>query len=615
RAEEAGACPGDHRVEQDVAILVTLLNNHNPEKLSNSQRGEPGLRKLLIPASPPYALPFNISEPSGIEMRMTSDGTKVQEVGHDRPLVLVLNASPATSFEEEIENSPEALKALQNEVDIDIEVEALSQLLRVWWIPGAEEGDSTEIGLDDVSGLKREYPKEEVEGLELFALCLSALLSDHASTMLQDEPDQNTARISASPDNNYVANILRDLAAESLSAQSRNFLHPLKLARLAPHFIEFNDSDDLQSQLQEQLSQPDAPEIRIVLLRDADSATTQSVLLVFTSETAQNVRRLLESSQKSLDEEDIKEEADDETIGDEDEAADRPVQIIFVVDSANEEVNGQKGTIELIGSRFEIDQKQRRDDAKKLLTLKRAWEQVKREIESFGLPLKQDFRNHISMQLDEERDGELDDDEEKPALMCAKLHVDPDAFQEQSALRQQIGTPQPDVAHPEQREVAEEVFCKAEQALFGTSNADWTSKFNSVSFVVLTPNFNSLQSQTADRVTRTKLEGGRVLKHTKVPYAVMKKHREWMEEEAKNPKTLFVIIADECHFAPTKDGAHDWLLNNPKNPALSGENVLRLLVSATPQNVLSQTSRVADSNIVRWFKPASMYRSMDYYGA
>ncbi|GBG34091.1 GREB1-like protein [Hondaea fermentalgiana] len=475
---------------------------------------------------------------------MAIEGAKAQEGGSDRPLVLVLNASPATSFEEEVGNSPEALIALRNKVDI----KALSQLLQVWWIAGAEEGDLTEIGLDDVTGLKRKY--SNVQGLELFALCLSAVL---------DDPDSN--------------------------------------------------------QLHEELLQKYEPGTRIVLLRDASDASTQSVLFVFASKTAQNVRRLLKLGQKSQDEEDIKEEADDETIDDEDKTADRPVQIIFVVDSANEEVNGQEGTIELIRPRFEIDLERRQILAENLLTpedahAERAWEQVTREIASFGLPLVQDFRNHVSIQLDEERDRELDEEKEKPALMCAKLHVDSDAFQEQIALRQQIGMPQPDVAHPEQREVAKEVFCKAEKALFGTSNADWTSKFNSVSFVVLTPNFNSLQSQTANRVTRAKLEGGRVLKHTKVPHAAMDAHREWMEEEAKNLKTLFVIIADECHFAPTKDGAHDWLLNNP---ALDGENVLRLLVSATPQNVLSKTSRVANTNIVHWSKPASMYRSMDYY--
>ncbi|GBG30758.1 GREB1-like protein [Hondaea fermentalgiana] len=381
---------------------------------------------------------------------MASGGAKAQEDGSSRPLVLVLNASPATSFEEEVGNSPEALIALQEKVDF----EALSQLLRIWWIPSAEEDDLTEIGLDDVAGLKRKY--SSVQGLELFALCLSALMSDPASTLLQ---------------------------------------------------------------------------------------------------------------------------SDDDTEIDGDEPFDRPIlaENLLTPEDAHAE---------------------------------RAWEQVTREIASFGLPLVEDFREHISMKLDEERDNDLDGDDEKPSLMRAMLHVKSDAFQEQRALCQQIGTPQPDVAHPEQREVAEEIFRKAEQVLFGQIDADWTSKFNSVSFVVLTPNFNSLQSQTADRVTRAKLEGGRVLKHTKVPHAAMDAHQKWMKEEVKNPKTLFVIIADECHFAPTKDGAHDWLLNNP---ALNGENVLRLLVSATPQNVLSKASRVANSNIVRWFKPASMYRSMDYY--
>ncbi|GBG34092.1 GREB1-like protein [Hondaea fermentalgiana] len=464
---------------------------------------------------------------------MESEGAEEKEGGSDRPLVLVLNKS-ARDYEEEVENSPKALKALQNEVDI----EALSQFLRVWWIRNAEDGDLMEIGLEDVAGLRKKY-SDEVEGLNFFALCLWIVIRDTHSDLIRIRQGGQSAEIFVS----------------------------------------------------------------------------RSMLLVPGLEAVQIVRRLLEVGRAKQEQDDIDQEADDDTESDRDEAADRPVQIKFVVESSSKEVNGQEGTIELIRPCFEIDRKWRREFAGNLLAAgdalaERAWEQVIRVIASFGLPLVQNFRNHISMNLDEDHDKELDYDDEIPSLMRAKLHIGPDAFQEQGVLCQWIGTPQPDVAHPEQREVAEEVFRKAEQVLFGQIDADWTSKFNSVSFVVLTPNFSSLQSQTADRVTRAKLEGGRVLKHTKVPHAAMNAHREWMEEEANNPKTLFVIIADDCHFAPTKDGAHDWLLNNP---ALSGENVLRLLVSATPQNVLSETSRIADSNIVQWFKPAPMYRSLDYY--
>ncbi|GBG35105.1 GREB1-like protein, partial [Hondaea fermentalgiana] len=543
---------------------------------------------------------------------MESEGAKEKEGGSDRPLVLVLNRS-ASDIEEEVQNSPEALTALQNEVDI----EALSQFLRVWWIRNAEDGDLMEIGLDDVAGLRNEYLEEEVEGLNIFALCLRIVIGDAESRLIHMRQGGQSAEIIVSERTNEVAETLESLAMK-IAPQSARQLGTLLHEDEPDHeasLIELDESDDLQRQLRAELARTDARQPRVILLRNFDGDSSRSMLLVPGLEAVQIVRRLLEVGRAKQEQNDIDQEADDDTEIDGDKSLDGPVHIDFVVDSSYEEVNGQEGTIELVRPCFEIDLKWRREFAGNLLAAgdaraERAWEQVIRVIASFGLTLAQDFRDHISMNLDEERDNELDDENVKPVLMRAKLHIDPDASLEQGVLRQWIGTPQPDAAHPEQREVAEEVFRKAEQVLFDHSDANWTSKFNSVSFVVLTPNFSSLQSQNADRVARAKLEGGRVLKNTKVPHAAMDAHRKWMEEEAKNPKTLFVIIADDCHFAPTKDGAHDWLLNNP---ALSGENVLRLLVSATPQNVLSETSRVADSNIVRWFKPASMYRSMDYY--
>ena len=100
-----------------------------------------------------------------------------------------------------------------------------------------------------------------------------------------------------------------------------------------------------------------------------------------------------------------------------------------------------------------------------------------------------------------------------------------------------------------------------------------------------------------------------------------------MLQEAKNlteskPAVLYVMIADECHWGPTLDGAHNRYINDEE--LVGACNLLLLLVSATPYNVLTHNSRVdqkldeaGESNVVRWFqsgeKAETEYRSMEYY--
>ena len=87
-----------------------------------------------------------------------------------------------------------------------------------------------------------------------------------------------------------------------------------------------------------------------------------------------------------------------------------------------------------------------------------------------------------------------------------------------------------------------------------------------------------------------------------------------------NPAVLFVLIADECHWGPTVGGEHDRFVNDPE--LIEAANVLTLLVSATPYNVLTRNSRIDQTrdsdnegsdrgNVIRWFTHGepSEYRS------
>ena len=75
-------------------------------------------------------------------------------------------------------------------------------------------------------------------------------------------------------------------------------------------------------------------------------------------------------------------------------------------------------------------------------------------------------------------------------------------------------------------------------------------------------------------------------------------HFEHLKKEVKDKeKTLFIIIADECHWGITKDkdqkpSAHNLFINNwcEKSP----RNVVVVQISATPFNLLTQDSRLPE---------------------
>lgn len=74
-----------------------------------------------------------------------------------------------------------------------------------------------------------------------------------------------------------------------------------------------------------------------------------------------------------------------------------------------------------------------------------------------------------------------------------------------------------------------------------------------------------------------------------------------MEQDIKQYKdTLFLVIHDEAHYEATRDPKKETAVNNFINSetVLKSENVVTLLVSATPYNLVSNNSRIPEDNVI-----------------
>ncbi|KAL3904301.1 MAG: hypothetical protein SGPRY_011340 [Prymnesium sp.] len=126
--------------------------------------------------------------------------------------------------------------------------------------------------------------------------------------------------------------------------------------------------------------------------------------------------------------------------------------------------------------------------------------------------------------------------------------------------------------------------------------------FKEVQFLICVPAFTTLQAQTAYRVRKAGLldrernedEYSKVVMNTagatgNLIFTAFKLRAQ------REPETLFIIIADECHYAPTRGGAQDKYINDEL--MLKKLNVVVLLISATPFNCLTKTSRIVDPDV------------------
>eukprot|EP00966_Prymnesium_polylepis_P238141 5507181-Prymnesium_polylepis.1 len=92
----------------------------------------------------------------------------------------------------------------------------------------------------------------------------------------------------------------------------------------------------------------------------------------------------------------------------------------------------------------------------------------------------------------------------------------------------------------------------------------------------------------------------------------LRAYEKFRERAMTKRDVLFVVIADECHWGIVLGGAHDCFVNDcyensKRNLKFTGEllgrdNMLSLLVSATPFNVLASPTYIKPENVVEWFK-------------
>ena len=136
--------------------------------------------------------------------------------------------------------------------------------------------------------------------------------------------------------------------------------------------------------------------------------------------------------------------------------------------------------------------------------------------------------------------------------------------------------------------------------------------FNDVEFVVYTARYRMLSDQTEKRIchphagvlskeelkSRDGLHGKKRM-FMYVHSTETEKHFQQLKRDVQEkPSTLFVIIADECHWGITRDkeekrSAHNLFINEwckDKSP----HNVVVVQISATPFNLLTQNSRLPE---------------------
>ena len=137
--------------------------------------------------------------------------------------------------------------------------------------------------------------------------------------------------------------------------------------------------------------------------------------------------------------------------------------------------------------------------------------------------------------------------------------------------------------------------------------------FNDVDFVVYTARYRMLSDQTEKRIRHP---GAGVLPKEELMvrkeanannckrmfmYVRSDENDRYFEQlklaVEQKPKTLFVIIADECHWGITKDKAHNLFINEWCKDN-SPRNVVVVQISATPFNLLTTNSRIPEVRCV-----------------
>jgi hypothetical protein len=165
--------------------------------------------------------------------------------------------------------------------------------------------------------------------------------------------------------------------------------------------------------------------------------------------------------------------------------------------------------------------------------------------------------------------------------------------------------------HPNQIRMAQELKQRV-QKILGKD-----SEFQGINILVTVPPRLTLQRQTQKRFVDAGLRydpNRQYVSLIQVGDEYLVEQNAFFESVEKNPTILHVLIDDECHWGITKNGPHNKIINQRCPGA---KNLIRLLVSATPENVLSKHSRVNPDNVIHWKDEAKegekVYCHLDHY--
>ena len=151
--------------------------------------------------------------------------------------------------------------------------------------------------------------------------------------------------------------------------------------------------------------------------------------------------------------------------------------------------------------------------------------------------------------------------------------------------------------------------------------------FDDVEFAVYTARYRMLSDQTEKRIchpdagvlSKEELESRKECNGKKRMFMYVRSadtdthFKQLRQEVQEKPKTLFIIIADECHWGITKDkdqkpSAHNLFINEwckDKSP----RNVVVVQISATPFNLLTQNSRLPEVRCLLLYDKVSTTRN------
>ncbi|KAL9979246.1 hypothetical protein ACROYT_G016879 [Oculina patagonica] len=213
----------------------------------------------------------------------------------------------------------------------------------------------------------------------------------------------------------------------------------------------------------------------------------------------------------------------------------------------------------------------------------------------------------INLTADAESDGNEETEEGLDAFVDDKYLSD-----EEEEIDEEVqANPEKPCYYPSQIEMAAILKKRIDTIMFHYHNiTNLSDVFNDVEFVVYTARYRMLSDQTDKRIrhpdagvlSKEELESHDDSDGKKHMFMYVRSHEtddhfEKLKRGVRErPNTLFVVIADECHWGITKDkeeksSAHNLFINEWCKGD-SPQNVFVVQISATPFNLLTQSSHL-----------------------